>query len=149
MTARIDVRPIKTEEDYHRALATVEVLMEAEPDTPEGDTLDVLVTLIEAYEAKRWFIESPDPIEAIRFRMEQQHLRPKDLEPFLGSSGRVSEVLNRRRSLTLAMIRRLERGLGIPARILIRETDTSGGRLPTGRSRRKSRRADPAKRRPT
>ena len=121
--------------------------MEAAPDTPEGDTLDVLVTLIEAYEAKHWFIESPDPIEAIRFRMEQQHLRPKDLEPFLGSSGRVSEVLNRRRSLTLAMSRRLERGLGIPARILIRET--AGGRSPKRRSRRKRRRTSPAKRRPT
>lgn len=96
--------------------------MDAEPDTPEGDTLDVLVTLIQAYEAKRWPIDPPDPIEAIRARMEQQRLRPKDLEPFLGMSGRVSEVLNRRRPLTLAMIRRLERGLGIPARILIQET---------------------------
>jgi HTH-type transcriptional regulator/antitoxin HigA len=122
MSATGDIRPIKTEKDYERALAVVERLMDAEPDTPEGDTLDVLVTLIQAYEAKRWPIDPPDPIEAIRARMEQQRLRPKDLEPFLGTSGRVSEVLNRRRPLTLAMIRRLERGLGIPARILIRET---------------------------
>ena len=121
MTTRIDIRPIKTEMDYSRALAAVDRLMDAEPGTPEGDALDVLVTLIEVYEAKHWPINLPDPIEAIRFRMEQQHLRPKDLEPFLGSSGRVSEVLNRRRPLTLGMIRRLERGLGIPAPILIQE----------------------------
>lgn len=122
MTANVDIRPIKSEGDYDRALTAVERLMDAEPNTPEGDLLDVLVTLIEAYEARRWPIDLPDPIEAIRFRMEQQHLRAKDLEPFLGPSGRVSEVLNRRRPLTLGMIRRLERGLGIPARILIRET---------------------------
>ena len=122
MSATPDIRPIKTEKDYERALAEVERLMDAEPDTPEGDALDVLVTLLQAYEAKRWPIDPPDPIEAIRARMEQQRLRPKDLEPFLGTSGRVSEVLNRRRPLTLAMIRRLERGLGIPARILILET---------------------------
>jgi HTH-type transcriptional regulator/antitoxin HigA len=121
MIGNIDIGPIKTEEDYNRALAAVDRLMEAEADTPEGDVLDVLVTLIEAYEAKRWAIDLPDPIEAIRARMEQQNLRPKDLEPFLGTSGRVSEVLNRRRPLTLTMIRRLEHGLGIPARILIRE----------------------------
>ena len=92
--------------------------------------MDVLVTLIQAYEAKRWDIEAPDPIDAIRARMEQQRLRPKDLEPFLGGSGRVSEVLNRRRPLTLSMIRRLEHGLGIPARILIRESEAPA-RSPT------------------
>jgi HTH-type transcriptional regulator/antitoxin HigA len=134
MSATGDIRPIKTEKDYERSLAEVERLMDAEPDTPEGDALDVLVTLIQAYEAKRWPIDPPDPIEAIRARMEQQRLRPKDLEPFLGTSGRVSEVLNRRRPLTLAMIRRLERGLGIPAHILIREPV---GRRPTGRTGRK------------
>jgi len=134
MSATPDIRPIKTEKDYERALAEVERLMDAEPDTPQGDALDVLVTLIQAYEAKRWPIDPPDPIEAIRARMEQQRLRPKDLEPFLGTSGRVSEVLNRRRPLTLAMIRRLERGLGIPAHILIREPV---GRRPTGRTGRK------------
>ena len=134
MSATPDIRPIKTEKDYERALAEVERLMDAEPDTPQGDALDVLVTLIQAYEAKRWPIDPPDPIEAIRARMEQQRLRPKDLEPFLGTSGRVSEVLNRRRPLTLAMIRRLERGLGIPAHILIREPV---GRRPTGQTGRK------------
>jgi HTH-type transcriptional regulator/antitoxin HigA len=121
MTARITIRPIKSERDYERALATVEQLMDAEAGTPEGDALDVLTTLIEAYEARHWAIELPDPVEAIRARMEHQHLRPADLEPYIGSSGRVSEVLNRRRQLTLPMIRRLERGLGIPARVLVQE----------------------------
>jgi HTH-type transcriptional regulator/antitoxin HigA len=136
MKATGNIRPIKTEADYERALAVVERLMDAQPDTPEGDVLDVLATLIEAYEAKRWPIDPPDPVEAIRFRMEQQGLRAKDLEPFLGSSGRVSEVLNRRRPLTLPMIRRLERGLGIPARVLIRETPR---RSATRRRRRRAR----------
>ena len=139
MSVKIEVRPIKTEKDYGRALAAVDRLMDAEPGTPEGDALDVLVTLIESYEAKHWPIDLPDPIEAIRFRMEQHHLRPKDLEPFLGSSGRVSEVLNRRRPLTLAMIRRLERGLGIPAPILIAETVSRPGTVGRGTKRGGSR----------
>ena len=125
MSVRIAFRPIKTEKDYDWALTEVERLMDAEPDTPEGDALDILVTLIEAYEVRRWPIKLPDPIEAIRFRMEQQRLRPRDLEPYIGTRGRVSEVLNRRRPLTLGMIRRLERGLGIPARILVQESDAA------------------------
>ena len=143
MTKNIRITPIKTEEDYNRALAAVDHLIAAEPDTPEGDALDVLVTLIEAYEAKRWAIDPPDPIEAIRARMERQNLRPKDLEPFLGPSGRVSEVLNRRRPLTLTMIRRLERGLGIPARILIRQPAAPAGKRRS--NRRQTRRRSPAK----
>jgi HTH-type transcriptional regulator / antitoxin HigA len=135
MMARVEIRPITTEDAYNRALAQVDSLMEAEPDTPEGDLLDALVTLIEAYEKKRWPIDAPDPIDAIRFRMEQARLRPKDLEPFLGSSGRVSEVLNRRRPLTLPMIRRLVRGLGIPAEVLIQERT----RRSAARSTRKGR----------
>lgn len=137
MIANIEIRPIKTESDYERALATVDRLMDAGPDTPEGDALEVLVTLIEAYEAKRWTIDLPDPIEAIRARMERQRLRPKDLQPFLGPSGRVSEVLNRRRPLTLTMIRRLEHGLGIPARILIREPVAPPARKPKRRRTRR------------
>ena len=121
MTKKITIKPIKNEEDYDYALRQVEDLMDARADTPEGDLLDVLVTLIEAYEAKRWPIDLPDPIDAIHARMEQRRLQPRDLDPFLGSSGRVSEVLNRRRPLTLAMIRRLEHGLGIPARVLVQE----------------------------
>jgi HTH-type transcriptional regulator/antitoxin HigA len=121
MKTKIAIKPIKTEKDYERALAMVESLMAAEAGTPEGDTLDVMTTLIEAYEARRWAIDLPDPVEAIRERMAHRLLRPTDLEPFIGSSGRVSEVLNRRRPLTLPMIRRLERGLGIPARVLVQE----------------------------
>jgi len=140
MTLNIEIRPIKSEADYEGALAAVDRLMDAEPDTPEGDALDILVTLVEAYEAKRWDIGPPDPIDAIRARMEQQRLRPKDLEPFLGGSGRVSEVLNRRRPLTLNMIRRLERGLGIPARILIRESEGPPARRSAKRRRTRTHR---------
>ena len=118
----VRVRPIRTEEDYDAALAQVDTLMDAIPGTPEGDRLDVLVTLIEAYEARHWPIGAPDPIEAIRVRMEQKRLRPRDLEPMIGSRGRVSEVLSRKRALTLPMIRRLAKGLDLRADDLIRET---------------------------
>jgi HTH-type transcriptional regulator / antitoxin HigA len=131
MTIKLGIKPIKTEKDYDRALKLVEDLMDAEADTPAGDALEVLVTLIEAYEAKRWPIDLPDPIDAIRVRMEQYHLRPRDLEPYLGSSGRVSEVLNRRRPLTLAMIRKLNQSLRIPARVLVQEP--AGKRVPRRR----------------
>ncbi|HEX8211522.1 MAG TPA: helix-turn-helix domain-containing protein [Longimicrobium sp.] len=118
----IMVRPIHTEEDYDATLALVATLMDAEPGTPEGDRLDVLVTLIEAYEARHWAIAAPDPIEAIRVRMEQKGLRQRDLEPMIGSRGRVSEVLSRKRALTLPMIRKLAAGLGLRADILIQES---------------------------
>lgn len=117
----ITVRPIHDEEDYEAALAAVDTLMDAEPGTPEGDRLDVLVTLIEAYEARHWAIDAPDPIDAIRVRMEQKNLRQRDLEPMIGSRGRVSEVLSRKRALTLPMIRRLSKGLDIRADVLIQE----------------------------
>ena len=115
----MEIRAIKTEVNYDSALAEIDRLMDAEPDTPEGDRLDVLVTLVEAYEAKHWPIDPPDPIEAIEFRMEQHGLGRKDLEPFIGSRARVSEILNRRRPLTMAMARRLHAGLGIPAACLL------------------------------
>lgn len=95
--------------------------MHAEPDTPEGDELDVLVTLIESYENRVYPINAPDPIEAIRFRMEQLGMSNKDLEPFIGSSGRVSEVLNYKRNLSITMIRNLNTGLKIPLENLIKE----------------------------
>ena len=117
----INVRPIHDEEDYEAALAVVDSLMDAEPGTPEGDRLDVLVTLVEAYEARHWAIDAPDPIDAIRVRMEQKNLRQRDLEPMIGSRGRVSEVLARKRALTLPMIRRLSKGLDIRADVLIQE----------------------------
>ena len=96
--------------------------MDAIPGTPAGDRLNVLVTLIEAYEARHWAIEAPDPIEAIRMRMEQKNLRRRDLEPMIGSRGRVSEVLSGKRALTLPMVRRLSKGLDLPADVLIQES---------------------------
>ncbi len=113
------MKPIKTEADYDAVLERIETLWGSDEDTPEGDELEVLVTLIEAYEAKHHPIPAPDPIEAIKFRMEQQGLTRKDLEPLLGHRGRVSEILSGKRSLTLTMIRRLNKELHIPAEVLI------------------------------
>jgi HTH-type transcriptional regulator/antitoxin HigA len=115
----MDIRPIKTEADYQAALAEVERLFAAEPDTPEGDRLDILTTLLEAYEVQTAPIATPDPIEAIVYHLESRGLSRRDLEPYVGSRARVSEVLNRKRTLTLEMIRRLHTGLGIPAEVLI------------------------------
>lgn len=115
----MDIRPIKTEQDYDAALAEIEQLWGSEVDTPEGDKLDVLITLVEAYEEQHHTIAPPDPIEAILFRMEQGGLDRKALEPFIGRSGRVSEVLNRQRPLSLKMIRNLWKGLHIPLESLI------------------------------
>jgi HTH-type transcriptional regulator/antitoxin HigA len=100
-------------------LAEIEQLFEAEPGTPEGDRLEILTTLVEAYEDEHYPIPSPDPIEAIRYYMESRGLVRRDLEPYIGSRARVSEVLNRKRPLTLTMIRRLHKELGIPADVLI------------------------------
>jgi HTH-type transcriptional regulator/antitoxin HigA len=118
----MQVKPIRTEQDYAAAIAEVGRLWGAKAGTPEGDRLDVLATLIDAYEAERDPIDPPDPIDAIKFRMEQQGLTRKDLERMLGTRTRVSEVLNRRRGLSIAMIRRLHAELGISAEVLIRPT---------------------------
>ncbi len=120
----MNIRPLHTDADYKAAMKEISALMDADPDlgTPEGDRLDILVTLVQAYEAKHVHIAAPDPIEAIKFRMEQSGLSVKDLEPIIGKKNRVYEVLNRKRPLTLAMIRRLHRSLGIPAEVLIAET---------------------------
>lgn len=115
-----DLKPIRTEADYEAALAEVERLWGAKSGTPEGDRLDVLATLIDAYEAKHYPMDPPDPVEAIRFRMEQQGLTRKDLEPMIGPRNRVADVLNRKRSLSIDMIRQLHSGLGISADVLIR-----------------------------
>lgn len=115
----MDIKPIRTEADYQAALREVESLMSAEFGTPEGDRLDVLATLVDAYEAKHFPMEVADPIEAIKFQMDQKGLTVKDLEPMIGRSNRVYEVLNRVRPLTLPMIWRLHKGLGIPAETLI------------------------------
>ncbi|NYT25524.1 transcriptional regulator [Alcaligenaceae bacterium] len=117
----MDIRPIRTETDHKAALKEISRLMESDPDigTPDGDRLDVLATLVQAYEAKHFPIDLPDPVEAIKFRMEQAGLTPKDLEPMIGRRNRVYEVLNRKRSLTLPMIWKLHKELGIPAENLI------------------------------
>jgi HTH-type transcriptional regulator / antitoxin HigA len=117
-----DLKPIRTEEDYAAALVEVQRLWGAPAGTPRGDRLDVLATLIDAYEAEHDPMEPPDPIDAIRFRMEQQGLSRKDLEGLIGTRTRIAEVLNRRRGLSINMIRRLHEHLGIPAETLIRPT---------------------------
>ena len=119
----MDIKPIRTKADYRAALKEIETLMPAQVHTREGERLDVLVTLVEAYEQKHYRLELPDPVEAIKFRMEQMALAPKDLVPMIGQINRVYEVLNRKRPLTLQMIRRLHRKLGIPAESLIKEPD--------------------------
>ena len=118
----MEIKPIKTKADHRAALKEVEALMSAGKGTRDGERLDVLVTLIEAYERKHFPMELPDPVEAIRFSMEQKGLSAKDLVPMIGQINRVYEVLNGKRPLTLQMIRRLHRELGIPAESLIRET---------------------------
>jgi HTH-type transcriptional regulator/antitoxin HigA len=117
----MEIKPIRTEADNRAALAEISKLMASDPElgTPDGDRLDVLVTLVQAFEAKHYPIGPADPIEAIKFRMEQQGLTVHDMEPMIGRSNRVYEVLNRRRPLTLPMIRRLHAQLGIPAECLI------------------------------
>ena len=115
----MDIRPIRTEADYDAALAEVERLFEAQPNTPEGDRLDLLTVLIEAYETRQYPIAPPDPIEAILYYLESRGLTRRDLEPYIGSRARVAEILNRKRPLTLDMIRRLHTNLGIPAEVLI------------------------------
>ena len=116
------IKPIRTAADHRSALKEIERLWGARLGTRDGDRLDVLATLIDAYEDARYPIDPPDPIDAIKFRMEQRGLTRKDLEPMLGTRTRVAEVLNRRRGLSIAMIRKLHAELGIPAEVLIRAT---------------------------
>ncbi len=120
----MDIRPIRTKADYRAALKEVERLWDANPGTPDGDRVDVLVTLIEAYEAKHFPIDAPDPIAAIAFMMEQKGLTRRDLEGAIGSRGRVSEVMTRRRPLTLPMVRALSRLLDIPTDVLAQAYET-------------------------
>jgi HTH-type transcriptional regulator/antitoxin HigA len=118
--ALMDIKPIKTSEDYRAALKGIESLMTAQIDTPEGDRLDVLATLVVAYESRHFPMELADPIAAIKFSMDQKCLTAKDLMPMIGRLNRVYEILSGKRSLTLPMIWRLHEGLGIPAELLIR-----------------------------
>lgn len=115
----MNIRPIRNSSDHESALKRIEALMSARKDTAEGDELDVLATLVDVYEKEQFPIDSPDPVEAIKFRMEQMGLERKDLEPFIGSRARVSEVLNKRRGLSLKMIRTLHDELDIPLEALI------------------------------
>jgi HTH-type transcriptional regulator/antitoxin HigA len=117
----VTVRPIRSAADHRAALATIETLMLSKAGTPEGDRLDVLATLVEAWEARHEPVEAPDPIAAILFMMEQKGLERRDLEPAIGSRARVAEILNRRRALTLPMIRALSRLLDLPADALVQD----------------------------
>jgi HTH-type transcriptional regulator/antitoxin HigA len=115
----MEIRPIKTEQDYNTSIRRIEVLWGAKKDTPQGDELDLLVTLVESYEMKHYPIAPPDPVDAIKFRMEQMNMTKADLVQYIGSQSRVSEILNGRRKLTLGMIKSLYKGLRIPADILL------------------------------
>lgn len=117
-----EIKPIRSDADYEAALAEVERLWGAKSGTSKGDRLDVLATLIEAYDERHYALDPPDPIEAIKFRMEQQGLSRRDLEALIGSRSRITEVLSRKRALSVAMIRRLHEKLGISADVLIQPT---------------------------
>jgi len=118
----MEIKPIRTEPDYEMALKEVERLWGAEPGTPDGDRFEVLFTLVEAYEEQHYPILPPDPVDAIQYYMESRGLDRRDMEQYIGPSGRVSEILSRKRPLTLAMIRKLHAGLGIPAEVLIQSS---------------------------
>ena len=120
------IRPIKTRADHRAALKEIERLMDVRPGTPAGDRLEVLTTLVEHYESQHEPIEPPDPIDALLYHMESRGLTRRDLEPFLGTRARVAEILNRRRALTIEMIRKLHRGLGISGDVLIRPYNVGG-----------------------
>ncbi len=115
----MEIKPIKTKRDYEAALKEIERIFDAVPGTPDGDRLEILTTLVDVYEEKHHAVPPPNPIDAIRYYMESRRLTRRDLERFIGSRARVSEVLNRRRPLTMEMIRNLNKGLGIPAEVLI------------------------------
>lgn len=119
MSETLAIKPIRNGADYERALESIDAFFDARLGTPEGDELDVLVTLVDAYESKHYPIEAPDPIALIEFAMEQRGADRADLEPIIGSRGRVSEVLNRKRPLTIAMIRKLKEEWGLPAEVLV------------------------------
>jgi HTH-type transcriptional regulator/antitoxin HigA len=123
----MEIKAIRNEADYLSALQEVSALIDLDPgaDSPDGERLDVLGTLVQAYEAKHCAIDPPDPIDAIKFRIEQSGMTVKDLVPYIGPLNRVYEVLSYKRTLSLSMIRRLSEGLGIPASVLIRESETA------------------------
>ncbi|WP_418641346.1 helix-turn-helix domain-containing protein [Sulfurimonas sp. ST-27] len=121
----MNIKPIKNEQNYNEALQRIETLMNAKPNTSQMDELEVLTTLVEAYEEQHYKIEAPDPIEAIKFRMEQEGLKQKDLVSIIGSKSRVSEILNKKRKLTIEMIRNLHKQLHIPVESLFLDYKTN------------------------
>ncbi len=122
----MNIRPIKSEQDYERALARLEVIFDAPADTPEGDEAEILTLLVENYENEHHFIEAPDPIEAIKIRLEEMNLRQSDLVGIIGGKSRVSEVLNRKRKLSVEMIRQLSAKLKLPASLLVQDYALAG-----------------------
>ena len=134
----MQIHPIRSQKDYERAVARIGQLMNSDPETAEGEELDVLATLVDAYEAKHYVMDTPDPVVAIQFRMEQQGLTRKDLESMIGSRARVSEILNRKRNLTLEMVRRLKFDLGISADSLIGSTRPTAHNSASARSAHKA-----------
>jgi len=122
----MNIKPIKSEQDYANTLVQIESLMRAKPNTPQMDELEILTTLVEAYEEQHYKMDAPDPIEAIKFRMEQEGLKQKDLVSIVGSKSRVSEVLNRKRKLTIEMIRKLHKQLHIPIESLFLDYKING-----------------------
>ena len=129
----VRIAPIRTEADYDAALAEIEGLMDSGAGTPKGDRLDVLTTFVEAYEARHWAIDPPDPIDAIKLRLEQRGLSRRYLEKIVGGSGRVSEILNRKRPLSVEVMRRLHAELDIPAASLLRRPKRSRAKSATNR----------------
>jgi HTH-type transcriptional regulator/antitoxin HigA len=147
----MDIRPIRNEQDDEAALAEIERLFDAQPGTSKGDRLEVFTILVEAYEDRRYDVPLPEPIEAIQYHMESRGPSRRDLEPYIGTRARVSEILNRRRPLTLRMIQKLEAGLGIPAEILIQpyelvdaQGETDRASSPTFEYRRERRLQQPS-----
>lgn len=119
----MDIKPIKTELDYQAALDDIQQLFDARPNTADGDKLEILATLVQAYEEEHYPIDFPDAVDALNYWMESRGLQRKDLQAFIGTRARISEILNRKRELTLAMIRKLNEGLQIPAELLIKKTN--------------------------
>jgi HTH-type transcriptional regulator / antitoxin HigA len=136
----MEIKPIRTEKEYEAAIARIEKIFDAEPDTPEGDELEILASLVETYEKKNYPFGLPEPIEAIKIRMEDLGLGRRDLEDAIGSKGRISEILNRKRPLTLPMVQRLSEKLGLPTEVLAQPytLDKTAGKKCGGRSRESS-----------
>lgn len=144
----MQIHPVRTEQEYRLARRRIEVLMDAAHGSADGDELDVLATLVDAYEARHYPMDAPDPLSAIEFRMDQQGMTRRDLEPLIGSRARVWEIMTGRRSLTLPMIRRLRDALGIPADLLITDSNSNGNEHALTKPARVNAREKPARKHP-